>query len=276
MSSAKNGVPSQQKSASNENDINQKKGYWHDAFAPQYLSNWALALVGIGGVIAAIFTLCSIKRQTRSIHNQAVQVRKQTRIFKESADAAWKAAEAALLNAQTLIGSERPWLLIPPKGIDPPYLVPVEENMGERATTCIFRIKNYGNTPARIFASKVELQLGDFLDAPPDPSVYGMVNAMHNVLTFPPKTATAFPAELAPLGYISQKDMEKITTADKFLWLCGFIRYQDTFEHEKIVVEYETRFCFIYETRTNAPNPFWRLAGPSEYNSTTEYKQGQT
>lgn len=100
-----------------------------------------------------------------------------------------------------------------------------------------------------------------------------MNNAMHNTATYPPKTATASIAELAPLGFIGQEDREKIITADKFLWLCGFIRYQDTFEHGKIVVEYETRFCFIYETRTSAPKPFWRLAGPGEYNRTTEYKQ---
>lgn len=99
------------------------------------IENWPLAVIGILALWLTWRTLETLEKQ---------------------ANAAKDAASAALLNAQTVIASERPWLLVPPNGIEQPYLVPVEENMGKRATSCVFRIKNYGDTPARIFASKVE------------------------------------------------------------------------------------------------------------------------
>ena len=34
-------------------------------------------------------------------------------------------------------------------------------------------------------------------------------------------------------------------------------------------MQYETLFCHLYETRTNAPVPFWNQAGPREYNNAT-------
>jgi hypothetical protein len=57
---------------------------WHEAFAPSTWSNWALVIVGIGAVIAAIWTLRTLNQQTI---------------------AARKAAEA-------LVSSERAWVMV--------------------------------------------------------------------------------------------------------------------------------------------------------------------
>ncbi|HTU32219.1 MAG TPA: hypothetical protein VMF66_00290 [Candidatus Acidoferrum sp.] len=107
-----------------------------------------------------------MKRQTKSIHHQAVQVRRQTKILAESADAARKSADAALLNAQTTINTERALVEIsitaPSKQID-----------AETGEECIdygeeFRygisIINHGRTVARILSYEVRCGCfaGDF------------------------------------------------------------------------------------------------------------------
>ncbi|MGH9714726.1 MAG: hypothetical protein ACRD5M_15645 [Candidatus Acidiferrales bacterium] len=68
----------------NRNLPNRKKWDWHEAIAPQYLSNWALVLVGIGGFIAAVCTLRSIGRQT-GIANRAYLAAGEPRIEKSEA-----------------------------------------------------------------------------------------------------------------------------------------------------------------------------------------------
>lgn len=220
---------------------------WREAFCPSTWANWALVIVGTGATIAALMTLRVIKRQ-------AVSMRRQTTHLRNSVEAA--------------IAENRPWLLIGPDGIQKPYLEAVEENMVERMTHCIFFTKNYGKTPGKIFASKAEMQIGDSPIEPPDASVYDMKGAIHNLITFPPGEAVASQAILAPLGFIKLEDRNRIVNKSKFLWLCGFLRYRDTFER-KDAPEHETRFCYLYETRLNSPEPFWILAGSSEFNRAT-------
>ncbi len=62
---------------------------WHEAIAPQSWSNWALVLVGVGGIWAALRTLRAIRRQARSM-------RRQTTILRN--------------NVNALIASERAWV----------------------------------------------------------------------------------------------------------------------------------------------------------------------
>jgi hypothetical protein len=84
-------------------------------FAPENVPSIALVLVGIAGIITAIYTLRTIRQQTRSTE---------------------KSAKAALLNAQAVINAERAWL-----DID---LLPVRP--GESGLYC-FRVWNHGKTP---------------------------------------------------------------------------------------------------------------------------------
>jgi hypothetical protein len=246
-------------------DAPDTKRYRCRLIAPENLPNDYLVIVGMGGVFVAIFTLTSIQRQTRSTHHQAVQVRRQTRILKNS-------AQAALLNARAVMTAERPWLLVPlgfeTKAIQEPYLVPVERDLGQRMSHCFFTIKNYGNTPGQVFASKDQLQISDSPVQPPDISVYDMANANHTVIAFPPGESVAVEARLEPFGFIEEDDLKSVLKGGKYLWLCGFVRYRDTFQRKQ-APEHETRFCYIYENRMNAPKPYWRLAGPPEFNRAT-------
>lgn len=58
------------KATNNQTLTNHQAWYWRKAFAPEYLSNWALVGVGIGGIVAAILTLSSIKKQSRTLVRQ--------------------------------------------------------------------------------------------------------------------------------------------------------------------------------------------------------------
>jgi hypothetical protein len=217
---------------------------WPEKLLSPVLSSWPLIVVAVWGVWVARGTLKVIARQTTHLQNSVAAI----------------------------IAENRPWLLIPSgqsgNGIQEPLLVPVEENMGQRMTHCIFFTKNYGKTPGKIFASKAEMQIGDSPTQPPDASVYDMQEAAHNFIIFPPGEQVASEADLAPISFIKEVDRDKILNKGKFLWLCGFLKYRDTFEREN-APEHETRFCYLYETRLNSPKPFWRLAGPSEYNRAT-------
>jgi hypothetical protein len=243
------------------------ESYFCNLIAPANLPNIYLALIGMGGVFVAIFTL-------KSIHHQAIQARKQTHILKNSAETAEKSADAAYLNAQAVINSERPWLLIQrdehKDSITKPNFFPLEETMSgqQRATYCHVFIRNYGKTPAKVIAEVLELQIGENRSEPPDPGVFSKPKRIDNDI-FPPEETLAGEAWLTPQGIIKLSDRDAILThKNKFLWLCGLIRYRDTFEREN-APEHETRFCFVYETWTNAPEPRWTPAGPKEYNKAT-------
>ena len=98
---------------------------WHDRVL------WAacvvLAIVGYAGIMLALSALKKIERQTRSTETTAA--------------AAAVSAQAALLNAQAIIDSERPWLLIT---VEPS---PRNENSFTVMAT------NRGRTPATIVAT---------------------------------------------------------------------------------------------------------------------------
>jgi hypothetical protein len=78
-----------QKAVDDHTLLDQKTWDWHDAIAPQTWSNWLLGLVGIGGIIAAVYTLLSINRQASILERQT------------------KATEESV---KTLTASERAWL----------------------------------------------------------------------------------------------------------------------------------------------------------------------
>jgi hypothetical protein len=68
--------------------------------------------------------------------------------------------------------------------------------------------------------------------------------------------------------FITQELHYRILNKEQFLWLCGFLGYTDTFKRSNPSM-HETRFCLIWETGTTSLKPFWRFAGPEEYNRAT-------
>ncbi len=64
--------------------LNPKGMNWHEAFAPSTLSNWALVIVGIGAIIAALLTLNKIKDQTTATREAAVATQSSAKAAEES------------------------------------------------------------------------------------------------------------------------------------------------------------------------------------------------
>lgn len=58
--------------------------FFRQSFAPEFFSNWILVLVGIGAIVSALCTLGVIRRQTKHIARQAVSMRRQTTILRDS------------------------------------------------------------------------------------------------------------------------------------------------------------------------------------------------
>jgi hypothetical protein len=207
-------------------------GYLCRLFGATNLPSVLLVLIGIGGVWAAIRTLRAIEKQV-----------------------------------DALIASERPWLLLVKENIGEPYLNPIEtQPAGDlHLSYCNFSFKNYGRTPAKIVTEKAELQISNNPGKPNDLKIYEADYARDNPAIVPQGGIINARAGIAVLGYISSTEYAAINNKKAFLWLCGFIRYRDTFDRVG-VVEYETRFCYLWDSNMENPRPEWRLAGPSEYN----------
>jgi hypothetical protein len=122
---------------------------WQDAFAPSTWSNWALVVVGIGAVIAAIWTL-------RTLNGQTIAAR--------------KAAEA-------LVSSERAWVMV---DVEPQpgraYLLDGTSNDSSgnpvystsAYVTCV--CNNHGKTPAKIIEKRICLLAG-IVPLPKEPNL---------------------------------------------------------------------------------------------------------
>lgn len=158
-----------------------------------------------------------------------------------------KAAQAAKLSAEAVIAGERAWLLM--KDIGGP------SNPQKEYYACPIWFKNFGKTPARLVAVKIVLHVmidGQIPSDMPNPGV--IVPAM-----IPQDTDMPY---LARSNISTAFDIQDRRYS---LWLCGVVRYEDIFRQKPV---HETRFCYIYEDRSDGAGVSWHMAGPPEYNQT--------
>jgi hypothetical protein len=223
-----------------------------------------LVIIGGRGVHVALRTLVAIEKQANLMERQTTVLERQTKAIEDTAVAAKGQIEA-------VIAESRPWLLI--DKIEKPYLTPAFESpQGQaRFAHCIVATKNHGKTPAKIMAMWSRLLISDSpVIAPVD------LDAVEVSLAAPRAEPYIFPPgdlrtlEVAfPDGFILPQDRDDVLSNKvKYLWLCGFVKYMNTFDNE-LRTEYETRFCYVYETRLNSPEPFWTPAGPPKCNRAT-------
>jgi len=234
------------------NDEREKQSsYWNKIASPEILPIWIASLIAIVGTGVAVGTLIAIRDEATKI--------------KEVANAATRNAEALMLG-------DRAWLLMKKTLTqdvvqDPELLAPEEVSARGQIPHCIFTIKNYGKTPARMIAWRYELQVGNGASTIPDLSIFDMSKLPIYTPDMVPQSASiAQQAEfrIAP----SPQDFLDIGNGTKFLWLCGTIWYEDTFERGQ-ASKHETVFCYLWETRTTSPKPAWIPAGPREYTRAT-------
>ena len=185
---------------------------------------------------------------------------------------AGKAADAALQSAKYIINSERPWLLIPLgdeySEIQDPVLI--ARLPGEvRVSYCTFIMKNFGRSPAKVVEMKLGLFTSTDFNFVPDAHVFDAQGSLADDYTFPQGTTAPVQATFMPDGWITPQEKEEIEVKKKrYLWLCGYLKYRDTFDRNEAPV-YETRICYRWVNYTNSPKPFWMLVGPAEYNRAT-------
>lgn len=217
------------------------------------LSNWPLIAVAIWAIIVAVQTLHTIREQTEATRKaaeataQSVEaINRQVGIMERQTKAAEDAAEAAKASAEALVRSERAWLV-----------VSVESRSMDDYN---FAVKNYGRTPAAIYA----VQSLHF--APPRNVSLSMVPD-YGIDCRLPHERIVVPDEKWGFAAINPRhelaaEWQEIHAGARPLYQLGIVRYRDVLTDEK----HETRFCFQFDTPTGR----WETSGPTrEYNAWT-------
>ena len=99
--------------------------------------NWALVLVGVGGVVAALLTLRALRKQSDLLQDQTAATKDN--------------AVSAKLSAQAVLNSERAWIEIK---LGPPEKHPLDQEPSD-LFECSIQIENHGRTVARIESVQV-------------------------------------------------------------------------------------------------------------------------
>jgi hypothetical protein len=188
-------------------------------YAPLKRPDWWLVLLGFG-------TLGVILWQTQ-----------QTK----------KAADAALLNAQAVINSERAWIAF---SIDAEY-----------DTSYRISIHNHGRCPARINYLYAPWSCVPSSDELPLPPAYPVDNEVFEYVLHPGQDKFLDRKELVTFTRIAGFDWEEVRTGSRNIQLICCLRYSDGVSPEPR----ETRIAFRY----NVPRRYWETVGGVAYNQET-------
>jgi hypothetical protein len=183
-----------------------------------------LALIGLGGVWYGRSTLKAIRGQLAEIKAAGLQT-DQMLVH------AGKQADAALKNAQAVINSERPWIVVEAEGY--PEIA--------------FKMTNKGKTPAQLvqydpIPKVITPLLGETIGKP----VYGKFFEEHwQILNEP----MIFPGESRPAGSYSISILNneapelwnEIATVKKRLYIYSTIKYKGPFSDDI----YTTGYCYL-------------------------------
>ena len=210
-----------------------------------WAANLVLVLVAYVGILLALSLLKKIERQTGYAETAAL--------------AAATSAQAALLNAQAIVNSERPWILI---SVKPSRS---EENSFTVTAT------NRGRTPARIVATAERIQIAIDEASLPSTPEYG------NEEPKPPRLPTILlPGEsmdIKPFGRDEVKGIcdsedrfKRIEAWEEKIFIYGKLIYRDLIAPADSPA-HETNWCCWYIH--GRQNSGLILTGPVEYNSHT-------
>jgi hypothetical protein len=210
-----------------------------------WAANLVLVVLGYVGVMMGLSTLKKIERYTKATEITAA--------------AALESSQAALWNAQAIINSERPWLLIT---IEPSLTA---EN---RFTV---KCKNRGRTPARIIAAIDRIKIAiDETHLPASPE-YGDEEP-----SAPLDPIILLPGESTGLKQFARDDVKgiceteetfkRVETWEEKIFIYGKVIYRDLIAPEDKQT-HETNWCcwFIHGRQKSG----LVIAGPPEYNEHT-------
>ncbi len=220
-------------------------------------AEWWLVYVGIAQALALICTL-------GVIWYQAEKTAEATKAMRDSLPLQKITADAALLNAQAIINSERAWFLF--DDAIPIEIHCVSPEIPQRIFA-FFSFKNFGKTVGKLTAFRFGLYITS-LNQAPDHSVYSISEILAPQI-IPQGDPLPQVAELKNNGGImGREDWDAVLrNQTKSLWLCGILKYEDIFIPG---VEHETKICRQYgRWIPTKKEPFFQLDGPPEYNSQT-------
>jgi hypothetical protein len=205
-------------------------------------ANLVLAIVGYVGIMMAVSVLKKIERQTLSAE--------------AAASAASVSAQAALLNAQAIIDSERPWLLIS-----------VEPSMGAE-NTFIVMVTNRGRTPASIVAIAEQLRIAideSHLPSSPEYDNAEPTPPLVPIILLPGESSgiKQFSREEAQGVCDSEERFKRVANWDEKIFLFGKIVYRDLIGPVDRQI-HETSWCCWYIHGRQKSGLV--IAGPPGYN----------
>ncbi len=212
---------------------------WQKAFAPESWSNWALVIVGIGAVIAALITLRTIKRQT-----SATEV---------AANAAKVSADIARTDIQLFISKERARIGIKLNDLD--LLHPFKPTLYVVEYDVLF----YGATAAFISDTSVwatDAESPEF-DQTKLPIVELPKVIKPNIEVIKCRTWL----------WLKLEWIDEINRGKRLIHFHGFIRYTDVF-----MIPRETKFRYLWNPPSSlygSDTGIWIKCGPEDANSET-------
>jgi hypothetical protein len=215
----------------------------HDRIA--WAAYLALAIVGYIGIMLAVSTLKKIERQTAAAEIVAA--------------AAQETAQAALLNAQAIVNSERPWIL-----------VAVEPSLGIENS---FRLTatNRGRSPGTIVANLDQIKIAvDEASLPATPEYkIGEPSAPFVPIILIPGEFTViktFSRDGVRGLCASEESFQRIENWEEKVFIYGKITYKDLIAPPGKEL-HETSWCFWYIHGSKKSGLV--IAGPPDYNAHT-------
>jgi hypothetical protein len=227
--------------------FSERPPWWDVAWA-----TWALVFVGLGGTIAAIWTLLTIRRQTTAIERQVHEMQSTSIQTDRLIEEATKQSIAAKKSAEALINTERAWIMVEIEPVPGISRRMVSQSSDGRSCTSVrirFNYTNEGKTIAWIDEKLACFQILKELPKQPDFSALTMLDCVPEWVGI--KGGGQLDHALQVEG---QEDMEDISV----IW--GVIRYRDAFNSK-----HETIFGF----RICPDDRFERIAGLLDYNKST-------
>ncbi len=213
----------------------QKASNWVDWFWPPEWANWALVIVGIWAARIAIGTLEQIREETK--HSGEL-------------------TKTALLHAQAVINTERPWML-----------VEYEWQKTEGLEGIGFYTINKGETPAEIVEAYFERDIlpciPDKLPIPPQYKSPILIPKRGDNLMVKGERWDLNAVPIHPESWIDNSmKRDAVSNALEFVYSYGVIIYRDMLhESSDNAGLHYTRFCFVYNVFLKTLFP----TGPLEY-----------
>lgn len=208
----------------------QSQSYFQRLVSPQNLPSIGLFFAGLAGIVVGVLTLLILCIQTAATKS---------------------AAEAAKLNAQAFINSERPWIVVSVEPGGPYHLV--------------LKGKNVGRTPAKLISIHGELVPMRHDEQLPGIPVYGEGRPLHLYpILFPPessRTLCEFFSNAFPDKW--KEDIEKGLTR---VYLIGKVVYSDALPSvDALKIPHETRWCYLLAGTPPIPVPGFCPCGYEDY-----------